>query len=206
MLTILFVLILHISCQCNIRTSIYNSHGKSNDNYWYFDPQTYIKTIDIISVSKYRELIKGSILCTGQWCINKEWKCNLSNSRDCYNVEHIIPTANKIKEIANCSTDILGNLIMSYGAWIEQSSNGYYGEKAIIYGNRIVESAYRSVYQACHNKEPNYIPDELCIPSSSGFYLTIFFIAVTLAVLSCVGVYTLWQRHKDERKYELYTL
>lgn len=164
-------------CQCDERTRIYNDHGRSNDNYWYFDPRTFTKStlhaVTKITPQQYKTLINKDVPCVGQWCVDSAWKCNVGDSQSCYNVEHIIPKGNTIKEIGGCSTDILGNFIMSYGAWNQALSNKYYGEKVEIYGSEIVKSAYISIYKSCFNITPLVIPNELC---SSNFISPIAYI------------------------------
>ena len=122
----------------------------------------------------FRQYTRNNIKCLGKWCIDKQWKCNFGDSKNCYNVEHIIPKANSIEEIKNCSLDIQGNLIMAYGAWNQALSNRYYGEKNIIYSSDIVRSAYKSVYLACHKSEPNYYPLELCLLEEEILYIYSF--------------------------------
>lgn len=172
MLFLLF-LIVNADDSCDKRTSIYDSHGYLNFNSYYFDPVTYKEDTTSMTVQVYKDYIKNSYPCNGEWCVENKWGCALGNSKNCYNVEHIIPKANTILEIYGCPTDIRGNLIMAYGAWNQELSNSYYGEKSLIYGSSIFRSAYRSVYRACLNKESLYYPDELCLPDNSRIYMAI---------------------------------
>lgn len=190
---------------CSDRTTIYYPALINNNNYFYCDYRTYLGGTDAMSPQSYRDLIKNTISCTGIWCINNEWKCNQSDSKKCYNVEHIIPKANNIKEIIGCSTDIKGNYIMSYGAWNQALSNSYYGEKYIIYGN-IVKFAYRSIYFSCHKKEPEAYPEELCLYKINnsliglGFFLGfIAFIGISLFLILLLNCH---YKNKDNYEYD----
>lgn len=162
MLFFLF-LIVNANNLCDERTDLYNIHGNYNLNSYYFDGRTYTESLDIMTRQNYRYYIKNKLSCIGEWCIEGQWKCIIGNSQECYNAEHIVPRANKIKELAGCSTDIRGNLIMSYGKWNQLLTNKYYGEKLTIYGADIVKSAYRSIYRVCHGSDPLFYPDELCL-------------------------------------------
>jgi hypothetical protein len=151
--------------RCSDRTKVYTEHGTSNEKYFYFDPRTYsldTKDSSLVSNQDYRRLVSSAVNCTGLWCLGGEWKCVQGNSLDCYNVEHIIPKANKIEAISGCNVTIFGNLIMSYGKWNQQLLNGFYGEKIEIYGADIVASAYITVYRKCFGRIPSHFPVELC--------------------------------------------
>lgn len=185
-LLFLTINIVDSSESCDSRTSVYNGHGIFNFNNYYFDSRTYMESHMAMMPRTYKENIRDTISCTGEWCIEGQWKCNIDNSRDCYNAEHIIPKANSIKEISGCSLDIQGNLIMAYGKWNQELSNGGYGEKVAIYGSSIVESAYRSVYRAClDNNNPNSYPTELCLPSNNSW----IYIVIALLIMISVAVF-----------------
>lgn len=194
MLFLLF-LIINADDSCDARTNIYNLHGYFNLNSYYFDSRTYTESDNSMTSRAYKDYIKSTVLCTGQWCIDKQWECYTGNSKDCYNVEHIIPKGNTILEIYGCSTDIQGNLIMAYGAWNQQLSDSYYGEKAAIYGSSIFKSAYNSVYVACHGSNPSYYPDELCLSNISGIkiILILFMIISTLIIFIAILYYVKYE-------------
>lgn len=192
MLSLILILILIniVSCDdiCNERTYIYQNKGYENLDYYYFDPNTYIESIIPMNNDVFRQYIRNNIKCLGKWCIDKQWKCNFGDSKNCYNVEHIIPKANSIEEIKNCPLDVQGNLIMAYGAWNQALSNRYYGEKNIIYSSDIVRSAYKSVYLACHKSEPNYYPLELCLSGTEQLLSHFFFIFTTISIFIFIFV------------------
>lgn len=189
---------------CSDRTKYYEESELNNADYYYFDPRTYsFDALDKIDRDGFRKMTKATIKCTGIWCVDGEWKCNNGNS-NCYHVEHIIPTANNIKEIANCSTDILGNLIMSYGAWNQALSNKYYGEKVKIYGEKIVHSAYQSVYRACHGQQAKYYPDTLCLPADNFMNYLPFLIG--LLIISIIITVTCFLLSKYYEKDDIIAL
>lgn len=177
-----FLFIIYIACNiCSGRTT-YDEKKLTNANFYYFDPTTYFAA-SLLNINKdvYRTMIKSKIKCTGYWCIDHEWKCGTNN--DCYHVEHIIPTANKIPDIANCSTDILGNLVMSYGG-----DNRHFGEKIKIYGSKMVQTAYESIYQACYKHKPSSYPKELCL-SADFDYMGLFLTTFTTVLFIIITIY-----------------
>src|SRR5436190_12329585 len=125
MIFLLLVLINTIDANnlCDSRTSVYNEQGIFNSNNYYFDMNTYMESHMAMKVQPYKNYIKASVMCTGEWCIDGQWICKVNNSQDCYNAEHIVPKGNNIKEINGCSLDIQGNLIMAYGKWNQKLSN-----------------------------------------------------------------------------------
>jgi hypothetical protein len=154
------------SSKCDDRTEVYNTHGSSNVNNFYFNIATYKKSNDPINNRGefIAALSKEKINCTGQWCINGDWKCTNGNA-ECYHMEHIIPKGNIIPELNGCplsSYNIRSNLVMSYGRWNIQLSNRYLGEKSLIYGDTIMTQAYQSVWNACKGTS-GAIPYDLCL-------------------------------------------
>jgi hypothetical protein len=194
MLFLLF-LIINADDSCDLRTAVYDSHGYLNLNSYYFDTATYTESTTSMTPQIYKDYIRKQIPCTGEWCIENQWRCDFGNNQDCYNVEHIIPKANTILEIYGCPTDIQGNLIMSYGKWNQQLSNKYYGEKALIYGSSIFKSAYKSVYKACHESEPLFYPEELCFPNNSRIYIAIVTL-ILIAIMISIAMF-LYFRYKQ---------
>jgi hypothetical protein len=192
---LLYVLLFqYVVCEsCDDKTTVYLSRfktGSGNQNYFYFDPDTYNYSLETTTNEKFRRLMKNNVKCTGKWCVDGEWKCKLGNNRDCYNVEHIIPQANQITDIQGCSLDIVGNLVMAYGAWNQELSNSYYGEKVIVYGSTIVKSAYISIYKACHKINPSIFPAELCLSSYNYtkylVFILLFFGFVVVGIIAWV--------------------
>lgn len=111
--------------------------------------------------------------------------------------------SNDILEIYGCPVDIEGNLIMAYGAWNQQMSNSYYGEKAEIYGSVIFKSAYRSIYKACYLKDPVTYPEELCLSSYTGLHIAIIVLVISLIVM-IIGIFLLL-KYKKESTEEIYS-
>lgn len=202
MLFILFLINVVFGADCNDRTAYYNNAKLNNKDYYYYDDRTHFSSsLEKYDRAAYRNMIKSKISCTGKWCINNEWKCSENN--DCYHVEHIIPTANNIKEIGGCSADILGNLIMSYGSWNVALSNSYYGEKVKIYGEKIVREAYQSVYRACHGKQAEYYPDELCLPPNNISNYIPFLIGLFIALIVIMVFGIIYNKYQNNNDIEL---
>lgn len=211
MLLLIFVFVFSIKGDsCNKRTSYYNAAMMPNYNYYYFDPTTYFESSNSMTVDDYKNTIKSVVQCTGEWCVNKKWGCKVGDSRNCYNVEHMIPKANSLHQIKGCSLDIRGNYIMSYGAWNQALGNDYYGEKTFIYGVDKMKSAYRSVYLSCHGKEPLEYPEELCLPNNEGVqvkYDAIIIIGcfMSLFMVGMIAIfYHKFCKKKDKDVPELY--
>jgi hypothetical protein len=199
----LFILFLVINAEpCDKRTKIYDLVGNSNQNNFYFDIKTYTESTVSMNNQAYRDKVKASIPCNGQWCVDNQWKCLPGNSKDCFNVEHIVARSNDILDIYGCPVDIEGNLIMAYGAWNQQLSNSYYGEKAEIYGSVIFKSAYRSIYKACYHKDPTTYPEELCLSNNTGLHILIVLLVISLIII-IVGIF-LFMKYKKESTEEIY--
>ena len=102
----------------------------------------------------FRTFMNNITNCTGNWCINSQFKCRLGKNADCYHVEHIIDRNGP--ELDEFNKDIFGNLVMSYGRWNMQMGHlqraNYTAlsiEKTIVYGNYNVELA-RYWIQKCN--------------------------------------------------------
>lgn len=152
---------------CNDRTSLFSNYGNVEQSY-FFIAETYNiagdPNIAYNSNTQYREQVEARMTCRGVHCIKKtangkSWGCvefgDTAPRHQCYEVEHIIPRANTIDELSECSAflDISGNFVMAYGKWNGALSNKYYGEKQIIYGD-IWDKAYAAVYTKCKGHAP----------------------------------------------------
>ena len=186
MLFFLFILITYADDSCEKRTKIYDLNGNSNTNYFYFDDRTYTESTKSMTLNDYKDYIRVTLPCVGVWCLNKQFICEKNNSRNCYNVEHIVPKAYDILEIYGCNLDIQGNFIMAYGAWNQQLSNNYYGEKVNIYGSHIFKSAYKSVYKVCYNSDPTNYPEELCLSTNTNLHIGIVLLVISVILLFIV--------------------
>jgi hypothetical protein len=186
MLFILFVVVAAYDKDCDERTKVLIEHGNSNYNGFYFVDKTYggfqsCKTIN--TNDDFRKYINQKFPCNYEHCrsgLPAPWGCG--NSKECYEVEHIIPKANNIPELEGCNTNIYGNLIMAYGVWNNQLSNTHFNEKKLIYGE-IFDNAYKSVYFCCKGQNPTTIPVPNCIvppshPSVLAIVIFLFFIVV----------------------------
>lgn len=183
MLLVFIVLCINVViADCYDRTKLY---GNTNYNYYYFDPRTYNESAELIDPRTYKNRL--TVACIGQWCVDGQWKCKYGDTQNCYHVEHIIPKNNNIQEIQGCDTNVVGNLIMSYGAWNQLLSDGYYGEKVEIYGDKIVKSAYKSILKACSRNTFIY-PPILCLSNILWLYaigiISIFIIMLITALIA----------------------
>lgn len=136
-------------------TVVFNSHGPSNSNGYYFIPETFIN-IDVCTHIDNRAeflalLAEKNIQCGSRyWCIDNKFLTNEAHNRNYYELEHIIDRSNM--EYGDCDTSIIGNLIMAYGVWNNQVGqlnwNAVKKEKALVYGN-IFSQAERNVITCC---------------------------------------------------------
>lgn len=90
---------------------------------------------------------------TGNWCINNTFNCIRGDSKNCYNVEHIIDLHVEFKN-SSCKS-IIGNLVMSCGTWNQQLGSlsislvgGYaanINEKKLVYSNARMEMVRNAI-------------------------------------------------------------
>jgi hypothetical protein len=113
---------------------------------------------NIVTPTKYRQHLRESMKCNGKWCVDGDWKCRRGNSRDCYNVEHIIDkNGPEFKDYPECK-NVPGNYIMAHGEWNQELgtlTKRHYStslaEKTRVYGSDIVNNAKNSI-RSCINK------------------------------------------------------
>lgn len=178
------------SYDCGKRTVTFQERGSDNDNGYYFVPITYgagnYKCNTINNNTQFRDKINSMFECTYSHCmIDNTWGCNFGDSQNCYNVEHIIPKNNKLTELSGCNTNIYGNLIMAYGKWNQELSDGYLDEKILIYGD-IFTNAYTSVYECCHNHLPTSVPE-----CDNTIYRLIILICICVAIIVAFTIVSL---------------
>lgn len=104
----------------------------------------------------YKKHVNQEVKCHGPYCFNGQYGCgSKSDTRSCYNVEHIIDrNGPESADYARCK-DVPGNMIMSYGPWNQQlggiarkSYQTSLDEKTAVYGIDLINSA-RSAIQRC---------------------------------------------------------
>ena len=200
MLQILFVLVLMCVADdsCSQHTAIYNAHGKLNDGNFYFVEKTFnygneFNPCLVMDPNNalFRNYMSNNLPCAGTWCSNvgnnkNGWNCKMSN-RDCYEVEHIIPKANSIKELEGCDTNIFGNLIMAYGKWNAALGNGFLCEKEEIYGSLIYNKAYNTVLNCCKTQ------------NIQSYFIWWLFFGLIILIISLGGSYLLIMHLKKQR-------
>ena len=142
-------------------TQFYNDFWATTNNYnfQFYDNRTFgmdrENPCEVINENpKYRKLMNKEFNCTGPWCINNTFNCNRSDSRQCYNVEHIIDLNGGEFKNASCKA-IAANLVMSCGIWNQQLGSlsisligGYeanINEKKLVYSNSRVEMARNAI-------------------------------------------------------------
>lgn len=91
------------------------------------------------SRDEYRNYIKDTVPCTGNWCRNNEFRCQSGFiDRECYHVEHIIDVKNSLGPNGDPAKNIKGNYIMAYSRWNMELGKLCWedvaAEKAEIYG------------------------------------------------------------------------
>jgi|SRR5579862_137394 len=186
LLSLFFIFIICDDCP---HTKLYLEHGSSNNNNYYFVEKTFITRTDLLckigSNDQYKQIINSQFRCEGSWCNftgkwTNGWNCPLTEP-SCYEVEHIIPSANNIPEIRGCSPNIFGNHVMSYKIWNRQLSNGYFSEKKEIYGN-IFNEAYNAIYKCCNKTGTPMVPTNICEKTPDYVFWNL---AVVLGVLLC---------------------
>lgn len=174
---------------CDARTKVFTEHGTSNANNFYAVFPTYSSNMGecqtFTSNQQVRTQITNTFTCSGQFCVNGGWSCK-DASRQCYEVEHIIPVSNNIPELAGCNMNIYGNVIMAYGLWNAQLGNRFLPEKHIIYGDVFLK-AYNAVYKCCHNGNlPTYNPIVNECPIKNSQYWIMFIIIAVVAFISLI--------------------
>lgn len=167
MLIFLFILIVSAANENGKRnhTKIYeyelqkNNGTINNINDFWFISKTFLQS-DICQPIENRYeyvkiLINNNISCANDRCPNNSWNCK-NYCRQGYQMEHIIDKNNADILLKNCSTNILGNLIMAYGIWNMQMGAlnwaAVMGEKMDIYGD-IFADAYSNVRKCCFSKQ-----------------------------------------------------
>jgi hypothetical protein len=143
--------------------------------------------------TEYKIFTNSMIKCTGKWCITidgvKQFGCTSETYDRCYRADQIISGGNKIKELEGCSLDVMGNFIMSYSVWEQETFTGYYGEKNMIYGSNIVRTAYDSIYYSCYYKKPTSYPDELCLYQFDTTLLILLLVSIFIISIFLVLLY-----------------
>jgi hypothetical protein len=109
-----------------INTQFYNNFWTTihNYNYQFYDDRTFgvdrENPCELINDNpKFRKLMNQEFICTGNWCINNTYNCIRGDSKNCYNVEHIIDLNGGEFKNSSCKS-IIGNLVMSCGTWNQQ--------------------------------------------------------------------------------------
>jgi hypothetical protein len=157
-----------------------------NENSLFFDQQTFgyltgndniCRKLSPVSNTKFRDYINLQFNCTGQHCINNQFICEQGDSRNCYNVEHIIEKSQTVRAICQdtkCDVNIFGNLVMAWGVWNQQlgqlsrnSPNDSYHEKLIVYGQNVFDQVISAIEQCNPGCICNTGPDKNYTPAQT---------------------------------------
>lgn len=130
------------------------------------DLKNYLHDIPI-TPQTYKRHLNEELPCKFKYCYDNAWKCKRGDSRNCYNIEHIIDLHGpEYSDHINCK-NIAGNMIMAHGEWNQQlgqiARKNYAGskrEKTIVYGKRIMKRAEESI-QSCIEKHSNVKPNTI---------------------------------------------
>ena len=129
-----------------------NGQFKQND---FFMEESYMHPYGINPCTKItsREMFinileKNGVTCKGKWCDEKGgYSCKKGDSRNCYNMEHIIDVKNSLPEFDETyDREIVGNLVMAYGKWNQDIGaikdwDSIKNEKSEVYGYIFDEAA-----------------------------------------------------------------
>jgi len=186
---------------CNEHTSVYQTFGgPDNVDNRYFVAETYSAGVPECQTfadnSQFRNKVKANYVCSGRWCRADGWTCGQGN-KQCYEVEHIIPKANTIPGLAECNANIYGNVVMAYGMWNLQCSNGKLCEKGEIYGD-IYRRALDAMYRCCGREPPSIPPGAPPSPDINPNIIS--FIVVSVVVLVAGLAYCIGYRTETCRK------
>lgn len=188
---------------CNLRTNIFKARGPSNFNNYYYIPNTFMIAPPCVSVSEpqYAQMVKSTIKCVGEHCRRDTdtWSCN--DTRDCYEITHIIPRYNDIPTLKGCEVNIAGNMIMSYGLWNDETVHGYLAEKRIVFGAIMIQ-AYINMYTCCHYMPPNDVSMHMCEHDNSYVYI-INIVGLSLifcAMMAYIGITIYAHLRTDDHK------
>jgi len=209
LLNLLVLLFAMASAGCEHTTTYSKFDGPGNANNRYYIASTYNaggqygECTDLGSNSDVFKRKVDKTVCVGVWCSpdgnrGNGWGCK-DAARECYEVEHIIPTANDIPELRGCNVNIFGNAVMAYGVWNGQLSDGYLCEKQEVYGT-IYNSAYNAVLGCCGR-----VPSS---PSSRDVVLIVVVPVAVMMVIVAVGICLYYRKRpiRADKKLELVEL
>lgn len=204
---------LTVAARCNIvskeHTDIYYDWHTNLFDKTFFLNETFFTDPSIICTpvtrQSYIQLLQDyNISCSGDWCIDGQFKC-LSNNNNCYHVEHIIDTTCSIKEFEYMDKNILGNVIMAYGLWNIQvgqlSWSNVEAEKREIYKSYIFDNAIKAI-RYCNQQQPP--PSSVTTFIASILYLVIgIMLLLTLVVIVVTFIRCFLQNTSLPSRYDV---
>lgn len=118
--------------------------------------------LDPCTPIKYRYQFKkivgdANIKCTGEWCIDGDFKCTQRDKRNCYHMEHIFAKEGPNFNIQ--TKNILANLVFAAGPWNQELGrmirHGQFkdelNEKNVVYGKEIMDKI-KATLSMCSTK------------------------------------------------------
>lgn len=157
---------------------------------------------------EYIKILKDyGVECTGDWCVNGKFDCRQKDSRNCYNLEHIVDLRNSVADGYN--KNILGNMVMAYGKWNQEMGGMKWPkvevEKRRVYGDTIVDHAIANIIEcqdarggdATTSQEIEDIEGGIHIEFKASFG---FPLLLGIACFVCVIIFLRYQgrfRHQD---------
>lgn len=190
-----------------------NCENNKNTNSLFFVSTTFGHTLpnkcEIVTNSGYRQMMNDKMTCVGEHCVDQKFGCLIGNSRDCYNVEHIIDDALSQRYICKsdtCNANIVGNRVMSWGLWNQEigtlgGNDQYFAfdEKNTVYGQSNIKEVVRAMESCNMGCHCEYVE-----PISSETIVAIISISVTVLVTSVIiGIIyvVIRTRQTDKRKF-----
>ena len=167
MLLITFLVIGLLETTAQMHTQFFEKNWAlvGNNNSYFFDSATFGVNYPIDPCTpnsennnhKFKNYVDSMTECTGQWCINDEFKCVRGDSRKCYNTEHIIDLNGP--ELQEYNKNIFANLVMACGIWNQQmgrlqvrSYSALINEKETVYSFEVV-NLVRQMIIRCHGSQ-----------------------------------------------------
>lgn len=200
-LVVFVVLFVSVSSQ---HTKEFNENWelRGNTNSYFFHPDTFGLNIypdPCTKVTKRSDFIKQINLeldmCEGQWCIDESFKCRFGDSRNCYNMEHIIDTNGG--EFPSNQTNIAANLVMAWGSWNQALGRLAYidsqNEKITVYGQDAVMQAKEWIRNCASTEKTS---------DSTKYWLIIWFI-FAIILLSTTSQIVFWLTRKVRQDISL---
>lgn len=179
-----YIYILFLVCTITYCGAKSNRKGITHGSQTSFVTESYGGNLPIqqnkpTTTATYKKTLSSTVSCTGNHCVDGEWKCKKGDSRNCYNVEHIIDlNGPEFKDHTECK-NVAGNMIMSHGYWNQElgtyTKANYQvsvSEKTRVYGDTIMYNARESIRGCIYAKTgKREIEDDITINTTNDIIL-----------------------------------